>query len=485
MNREPTMAALFFLFIYMKKLYLQLHRRLALIVSIPVLLWALSGILHPLMGNWFKAEIPHRFFPPSALSTTGIKPPEEVLPRNQSIDFLTLTQVHGKEAYLVQQDEKFTLYNATSGQKIPLEDYLLEKARAYTDLPEAELESISRIDAFNNLYSSINRYLPVYRVRLKGENLQVVIDPRTGKLVRYDLPHIRMMKTLFGWFHTYSFLGADDSLLRSSIVVLLSFLSLSLGVSGIVNLITLRAKLPSGKKRKMTPYRRLHRSLGAFAFLFYILFGLSALFHALMKLDYDHSPQYKFTSNTQTNELTTKPSLTEIKAPIFSVTLAQIGAESYYRIQAGKELFYQNVQTGDLLSNGEQLYLETLTKNFTQQAFGEEKKGTNLGLITSFSNEYGFISRRLPVWKVLVAEGTYLYIDTKDNALSKVSTPLMRAEGFSFSMLHKLHFIDPLNKQLRDWVSVIGAGSIALTATFGLILLILRSRSKQSPHMPR
>ena len=461
-----------------KKLYLVWHRRLALIVGLPVLFWALSGILHPMMGNWFKSEIAHKFLPPKPLESQALLAPAEVIPSDTQINFLSLVNVKGRPAYLIEdQEQKFSLYNAQEGSSIDLSEYLEEKARSYTEITNDPVENIKRLDSFANDYSTINRYLPAYRVSFQDkQGLEVVIDPRTGRLARHDVPHIRVMKRLFAWFHTFSFLGGVDSLFRTIVVICFAGLGLLLGVTGIVNLFLFRTRLPSGGKRKIAKGRLAHRTVGAIAAVFYLLFGLSALFHAVMKLDYDHAPQIKNELSFTSSDLTGVPVPDGFHGPLFAVTLARIDGKPYYRSQIGREVHYANAQNGSPLVDGEQKHLGELIQVFSEELWGEVKEGTVVSQHTSFSNRYGFISRRLPVWEVSF-EGHTLYLDTKDNALSKHSSALRTAEGISFSMLHKFHFIDRWNKELRDWVSATGATLVALVSCLGLLLLRKKRRA--------
>jgi len=238
-----------------------------------MLLWALSGILHPIMGNWFKAEIAHKFLPPQAISTTeNIQPPSQVIPHNLDLQFLRLVNIDKSVAYLVETTEKeFHLFSAKTGEKLELNSYLTQQARLYADDPHSPLKSISRQDHFNNHYSTINRYLPVYRVALeRKDGLEIMIDPRTGRMARFDKPYLRTLKTLFGWFHTYSFLGKGDNIFRVTVVTTLSTLGILIGLSGIANLILFRTKTASGRERRMGKGRRIHRILGGITFIFFL-----------------------------------------------------------------------------------------------------------------------------------------------------------------------------------------------------------------------
>ncbi len=468
-----------------KKQYFHWHRRLAILIGVPVLLWAVSGILHPLMSNWFKVDIPQKFIRPSSLVTENIQPPAKILPQNLAITFLKLVEIEGKMGYLIQEkDQSFSLFDARYGRRLSLNDYLEQKARFYLKDEESELKSITLIQNFNSTYAPINRYLPVYRVALdRTDGHEVVIDPRTGKLARHDQPHIRTMKTLFAWFHSYSFLGSVDSIIRATIVSVLSFLALLLGVTGIANLILFSSKRASGGKRKLSLLKRFHRVLGGLSFVFYLLFGISGFVHALSKLKPQHYPQLKSQKVVLSQDLETvpqspqQPSVTSAApasycSSITSATLALIEDVPYYRIQTSGGVFYQNATDGLRIKNGESKHLKELTERFLPAIYKEPITILNSEKVTAFSKTYGFIDRRLPVWKQALSNGDFLYIDVKDNAVAKLRSSDRRIEGFIFSMFHKFHFIDALNKELRDWVSVIAAASIALLSLLGFLMLI-------------
>lgn len=472
----------------MKKQFYKWHKRLAILVGLPVLLWSLSGILHPMMSNWFKAEIAKKFLPPLTQNVVGLPQPSEglTLPSSkwEQVSFLKTVNVANQPYYFAETPEKDFFLFDSKGQVSSINPYLEQRARAYADDQNRELKEVERIDEFNNLYSAVNRYLPVYRVSFYREDgLEVIIDPRTGKMARFDVPHIRVMKHLFGWLHTFSFLGSPDNLLRVLFTTGLSLLSIALGVTGVLNLINLKRKGTTGRIRKMSLGRRLHRLFGGVAYLFFMMFGLSGLLHVMMKVDYDHSPQMKHEVLHQIADLKTAPQdlLTEFSGEIVNANLAYIAGQSYWRILSAQgreqEVHYFHTATGQKLEEGEQLHLNELTTYFSEKVFGENLPVKSIDQVTSFSKAYGFIFRRLPVWKVQFNGGKALYIDTQDCALSKTSTVGKTIEGISFSMIHKFHFIDQWNKEARDWVSVIGSGLIFLTSVFGISLLIKRRKS--------
>jgi hypothetical protein len=89
----------------------------------------------------------------------------------------------------------------------------------------------------------------------------------------------------------------------------------------------------------------------------------------------------------------------------------------------------------------------------------------NVELLTRFDDEYGFINKRLPVWRVVFA-GTEdaWYVETGSGALAARVTTAARWEGNSFSWLHKWQFFGE-HKNWRDLaLSLFALGGLALCA---------------------
>ncbi|MBO9573824.1 MAG: hypothetical protein J7497_16680, partial [Chitinophagaceae bacterium] len=59
-----------------KKIY-RWHRTLSIIIAIPVLCWAISGFMHPLMTN-IRPEVATQSLPPTGIDTSQIKVPLRV-----------------------------------------------------------------------------------------------------------------------------------------------------------------------------------------------------------------------------------------------------------------------------------------------------------------------------------------------------------------------------------------------------------------------
>jgi hypothetical protein len=76
-----------------KKIY-QLHRRLSIIIAIPVLLWAISGFMHPIMTN-IRPAIATQGIPPVAIDSSRIRfPLVEALHKHHLDSFSNFRLVH-------------------------------------------------------------------------------------------------------------------------------------------------------------------------------------------------------------------------------------------------------------------------------------------------------------------------------------------------------------------------------------------------------
>lgn len=472
----------------MKKFFFKLHRKLSLFLAVPVLLWSLSGLLHPIMANWMRPSIENKWLPAAPLTINSpILSPADALKDVPAVNQLNLVEVNGEPSYrFVTADQQLHFYSAITGLEQPDATHQLSEqlARAYLADSTSPLVSITRVDSFGSNYSYINRLLPAYRVKLdRADGLEVVVDPRTGKLATYDSPSKRLFQKLFSWFHTWSFLGARDSLLRIIVVLILSVLTLLTGVTGIVSLFALKTKRKDGSQRKLPLRRKIHRTLGATCALFFLMFSISGIYHVAAKLNYDDSTQWDSKQSILTADLNL--SLDEVlklsKAPISNISLAKIGEDSYYRCalmsrkNLGQSLFI-NTKDHSILENGEEKFAITLATEFSGYS-PESVKNTEV--ITKFRSDYGFIFKRLPVVRVSYNDQKYWHytVDTANAHMAQRTSPAGLAEALSFINLHKFHFLDPVSKELRDYVTAIAVILIAVLVAFGIAMLRWKSKT--------
>jgi len=470
----------------MKKLIFKVHRKLAIFLAIPVILWALSGVLHPIMANWLRPDITNKFLPPTPIKqTNNILPPSEVFKDLPELHQIHLIYLDGQPAYCaITPNQKLYFRNALNSNAIKNAEqrYAEELARQYLDDQESKLVSITKVTEFGANYSYINRLLPAYRVQLdRVDGTEVVIDIRTGKLATFDSPSKRIFSKLFSWCHTWSFLGSRDSLLRIIIVLITATLTLFVGLTGIANLILFRIKRKGKPPRKISTTRKIHRYLGIFSSLFFLMFTTSAIYHVAAKINHEDSTQWRSTQKIKTSKLTSAPteSISSIKQPVSAISLAIIDSQPYYRLsimhreQRGLSTYY-HASTHQTLENGEHIYAKKLATEFSKLPPTAISKTE---IITSFRQDYGFIFKRLPVTRVHYEDQSYwsYTVDTQNAHLAQRANLGGLIEALSFINLHKWHFLDPISKDLRDYATAFAAISIAILSSLGLLLLRKRT----------
>ena len=453
--------------IEISKRFYQIHRKLSIWLALPVILWAVSGILHPMMANWFRPSIVRTFLVPKPIpKTENLLAPAKVFSEVEELHQLKLISLADEPVYLgITPDQNWHFRSAVSGEILPEADlqYAEQLARAYADDQTSSVKNIEILTGFVSTYGVINRLLPAYRVTLnRPDGLEVVVDPRTGRLATFDTPAKRAMSRAFRWLHTWSFLGKPESKLRITCVLIASVLALSVAFSGLVSLFTIkRSQLENSR-------RGWHRILGGVTVLFYFLFGLSGLAHVAAKYNYDDTTSWVSTQKVLTQRLTEPP-----PANLSKLSLALVEDSPHYRVVSRNGISYLSAETGLTLENGEEIYAKELALEFSNLQPEQIEK---VEPIKRFQPDYGFIFKRLPVQRVHYKDASIMSdaVDTEDAHMAMRITPGRLVEALSFTYLHKFHFLDFAGRNTRDALSVIAAGLVALTALSGILLHLRR-----------
>ncbi len=475
---------------HLRKFTYQWHRKLAILAAIPVLLWSLSGVLHPMMAHWFKPTIAKRFLPPTVIPNhLQILSPAEALAQHETIHHFSLIQINKQWVYLaITPNQTQHFHDANTGETVPngAKLYAEQLARAYLADDSSPLLRIEKIEHFQETYGYINRLLPVYRVKLdRPDGLETLVDLRTGKLATYDNPFRRTASIAFDWLHRWSFLGDRHSLLRISSITIVSLISLATGVLGILNLIlfrknrnqTFNSSHTTKRARKMTFARRAHRLIGIVSLPFYLMFSLSGLYHVVVKYIPDDSTSWVSQQEYPTAKLTQPidQALHSLKGSPTGVSLAILKGNAYYRLTSNENHQPLPVKLISATSQGlpplqDKDYAIALALEFSGYSAESIKETEH---ITSFRNDYGFIFKRLPVWRISFKEQEYWHytVDTSDAHMAMRMKPASLIETLSFINLHKLHFLDPIHKTLRHPIGAIAVALISILILFGLSML--------------
>lgn len=448
------------------------HKRLALLACLGIFSWAGSGMLHPLMG-YLQPRPQTMATPQQVLPLDNLRSPAQVLgaagvAQVQGLRLLVLDAEPYYQARLAGELQP-RYWHARSGQAVELAGAHAESlARHYLgrDEPLAYAGSIER---FTSEYAFINRLLPVARVDTqRDDQLRLYVDlfhDRLGTLVD---ERKAWFSAFFQTMHSFRWLDAAGPLRPVLMLVLLA---------SIVSATLFGVALFIARRRARTFNRRLHSWWGLGLALATLSFASSGAWHLLHKQGAQPWPA-PFVPSFNVAELDKAPAANWLLAgeELYMLSLLELDGKPIWRAQG--QQFARMSSLHYLDAQGRELGNDT-PHRYAQQRLDHYAKSLGLGeaqtltLQHSFDHEYGFVFKRLPVFKASYADvhNTALFIDPLDGALASRVQDADRAEGWGFAYLHKWEFLAGLGNGYKHLLLGIVALAHVLLALVGLSLL--------------
>lgn len=541
----------------MRKSIYQWHRRLSLIIALPVVLWAASGLMHPIMTNIRPRVAQPVYSAPALDSNRFIVPLDSALLKNNiaSIQSVRIVQINGNYFYqlgiarqstlmyistqsgnlLKNGDELYARYLArifTEGQPAKKRETLLASlgkpkptvaataAEEKEIIPEhdccinatasvmnvgngAAIAGIERATAFSEEYKDINRLLPVYRVDFdRPDGIRVYVETGQDRLA-FAMDNKRaVFDKIFMLFHTMSWLNGLGWF-KTVVEISLMFLSMLTAISGLYIFFTTKSKKQAGKP--VTKWRWNHRLTSVTASLFTLLFSFSGGYHAFAKLlpapEQKAAPIHEFAASGLHIDWTKLMGALPAGENLTNLSIVSMNGNDYWQLfhkktpAAAKKTatpaadfvkamstempncIYLNSANFQLLPEGEKHYAGFLAAYYSGQPPTAVRSTT---AVTKFEGEYGFINKRLPVWKISYADKAdeRWYIETSSGALATRIVDRDLYEGYSFSILHKHHFMDFAGKSWRDFSTMFWAAMQIAMVAVGIFLFLKIKRNK-------
>lgn len=456
---------------YKKTLY-KYHRKIGILIMIPVFLWVISGLMHPFMSNWFRPEIAKTYLRPMAIDQSQIQYTLRQVADKNKIEIFKNANFISLNNQLVYQfhfnHDSLVYVNASTGEIIKNAElgYAEELARTFLEDNTAEITSFEKVTEFTTEYREINRLLPVWKVSFdRPDGMTLYIHTASSRLGTFNNTYRKWHVRIFNWFHNWGFIPGPYWLR----VLLVGFFSAFIFVVSLLGLVIYGVNWKKFKKIKVVEKRqlkrrRLHRRTGIIFSVFMLLFSFSGSYHVWIKVDPDDRRCFYDESDIPKMNLVSET----LPSSLVNFSVHNMDGLIYYRYviatEKGKKVQFINAQTGIELENGEQEYAKHLA-----QRFSTLKTVTEISGVFSFKGEYGFVNKRLPVQKVVFHtpnNDTY-YIETKTGKLAAKVDDVARTEGYSFAVFHKFHFIDGMGKSTRDFIVMLGALSLVIIAWFG------------------
>jgi hypothetical protein len=156
------------------------------------------------------------------------------------------------------------------------------------------------------------------------------------------------------------------------------------------------------------------------------------------------------------------------EATLYQVTTSASGERRYFDPASGKEVIGHDRRQAEFLARH---YLK------------EARPISDIRLQTAFDDDYPWVNRQLPVWRVRFAgtDGLVAYVHTETGTLAAVSNDAKAAQQRVFRWLHSWDWMPAGIGWLRVAVITALVGSLAALAVTGVMMLVSIRRAKRLP----
>ncbi len=517
------------------------HRTFSLIIAIPVVLWAASGFMHPIMTT-VRPKVGTQFLSPLPVDSSKIKYSlNEALIKNDIDSFsnFRIVQLAGNWFYQVQLpgqhvlkyistqnglllkngDDLYARYLAkyfligVKGSK-KIDDPSLNNNGAETshdccvnatatilnDTAGAKVTEVQLVENFNDEYKYINRLLPAYKVSFnRADGIRIYVETQQDRFALAMDNKRAAFDQFFSLFHTLGWLDffGKGKLVIEIAIMLMAFLTTLMGIY--IFCIT-KTKKPNGNT--VVAARRNHRWVSIVISLFTLMFTGSGAFHVFKKFTPDTRDKF-FTQNIFTPadaafDIHQLQAAIGVKT-ITNISLVKMDGSNYWQVfnQSGKTVngvdlmknktvprpsgLYVSTNDYSLLNDGETKYANYLASLFSGY---QAKEIVKTEAITKFEDEYGFVNKRLPVWRIKynTSSKERFYVETSSGKMAAYVNDNDLVEGYSFALFHKHHFMDWGGKEVRDFSTMFWAMSQIAVVVIGLILYF-KVRKRRNDHI--
>lgn len=465
------------------------HRRLGLLVAIPVLLWTLSGVFHPIMSRLNPQPVTmgppaaptpasHWLAPAHALQQHGIHQAQAL--RLVTVNHQPFYQVSasGSRHYISPQDGHLL----EQGEQ----QHAVELAAHFAGLAAEQIQAIQHVTRFDDDYLWINRLLPVWRAEFDTPGqLGVYVETAPPRLAAMVDDTKRFNTALFRILHTWE--GLPEHPAITVVMTLFLLLATGIGVGGLIlyGLLWKNHALP----RRNSRLQHWHRSLGISVSIVTCLFALSGAWHLL------HTPSAPSSGDSGSPgwQVASLDGLSAAAVWGTQPDAVIIGcATAPCRLVAPDNIHRPEHDHGGNAQPNAAFTLQALTAdaatpslaNLAEQAarlalrLPDTLPASEITTVTRFAGEYGFLNKRLPVLKIgfVTDDHPTAYWEPGTGIIASIVRDADRYEGYSFGYLHKYHWLDFAGKNVRDSVNALLALLVALVTGLGMLLWWQRAR---------
>lgn len=522
----------------LKKNIYKWHRTCSLIIAIPVLLWAVSGFMHPVMTS-FRPKIATQALPVVAIDTARVKVPLQVALQQNHIDsFNSLRLIHIDTNWFYQVKKavngEVAYISVNNGKLLKRGDWLYaqyiariflegspvkdtaaanqpaEKVPDCCDAAElcvlnitkgAPVKNVTVVTSFNAVYSAVNRVLPVYQVAFdRPDSINIYVETLHDRFAFAADGKRVAFSTFFSMVHTWGwlqFLGKGKLVIE----VFLAGLTFVTSLMGVYIFFTTKSKKAKGNT--VVKARRTHRYTSIAIALFTLMFSFSGCYHAASKFSGNDNRAVYVNPVFQSADVNMDIGkiASAVHVPISGLSLVKMNNYVYWQVFAKsnatagvKDLMkdkqaqspkpvYLTTSDYKLLPAVDEAYATYLAEYYSNLA---PENVQSAELVTKFNAGYSFADKILPVWKITYNNKQHqkYYIETSSGMLSKISRDGDETEHYSFAFLHKHEFLSGFGKSVKDFSTMFWAAAQVAMVAIGLTLYVIWQK-KQRKTVPQ
>jgi len=221
---------------------------------------------------------------------------------------------------------------------------------------------------------------------------------------------------------------------------------------------------------------RWHRTVGLITIIPVIFWCLSGLMHPFLSHWFKPTIAHEFMPAQVLDKAQVKLSLQEVLtgngvADFKNFRLVAFNGHTYYQVKMiDGSLKYFEATGGEVLKDGELQYAEFMARYLIDD---QKSPVTAITLQTDFDQQYKYVNRYLPVWKVSFdrPDAMDVYVETSSSRMGTFNTGSRKAFLWVFDNFHNWSFLGRItNDKLRITIMVLLLGVILASAVTGIVI---------------
>lgn len=219
-----------------------------------------------------------------------------------------------------------------------------------------------------------------------------------------------------------------------------------------------------------------HRVLGIMTVIPVIFWTCSGLSHPIIAHWFKKPVAHEYIQPKAIDSSQVKISLTEVLSKnginsFRNFRLIEFQGKTWYQVKARNNgILYFSAADGSKLKDGEQLYAVYLARYFlgdsTSKIIAKEQ-------VTSFTDDYQYVNRLLPVWKVSFGRKDKMdvYVETSQSRLANYNDTNRKVFLWLFSNFHSYAFVAKItNNTFRYILILVFASIVIFSSVSGLVI---------------